>query len=166
MADLILPALARILAESVPGIGHVYDQSDADPTPDAVTLPADGRPPCIFLDPTTAQYDTDGGSGRVPTLGLGGITNDRSTIRAVLLIGPLAPTKVGTLQRRARPFLRYAVKDAVRQHNTLKGTVWRAYVADAKAGPFSWGSPDGSPNWYACEFTIIVDDDREVTAGS
>lgn len=156
-----LPALAAILAANVPNIGHVYDQSADDPTPDTVTLPTDGKPVGIFVDPYELRYDTDGQGGTVPTFGYGGLTTDESTVLFILLHGAAQLQPGATLQRWARPFVRYAVKDAIRQHNTLGGGVWRAVCASAKGGPFQWGGVD----YYATQYTITVADERSVAAG-
>jgi hypothetical protein len=165
VADLILPALANIIATHVPGLGHVYDQTDGDPTPD--TLGLVGNLPVVgFVDPYQGDYDTADGDEVGNTWGYGGQTTDRSTILCIVFIGGLQGTKVGTLQRRARPFARYRIKDAIRQHNTLNRTVFKAIARKFEAGPFSWGSADGSANWYVVRVTIDVIDERAVTPGS
>jgi hypothetical protein len=165
MPDLVLPALARTLAQYVPGVGHVYDQTDDDPTPDSLSLP-NGAPVIGFIDPYQGDYDTGAGDGdsRGATFGFSGHTSDRSTVLVIVFIAPLQVMKAGRAQRLARPFARYLIKDAVRQHNTLGGVVWKATARRFEAGPFAWGSD--VPNWYVVRIPVEITDDRQVTPGS
>jgi hypothetical protein len=161
VADLILQNLAAVLAAAnLPGVGKVYDQTDADPTPDVVTARSDGQAQIIFIDPYRGQYDTALQNGKVATFGSGGHVSDESTILVIVLVGPLDLKKIGTLQRKARPFARYLIRDTIRHHSTLNGTVYRARATDFTGGPISWGGVD----WYAVQVPVNVADDRQVDA--
>src|SRR4051812_16970873 len=97
--DTLTPAvqaLAQILAANVAGLGRVYDQTEADPPPGAIT-PEGAKPSVLFTAPYPGDYSMGGGVG-LSSFGEHGPPPDRHTILVVIVFGSFKEADIGRFQ--------------------------------------------------------------------